>query len=286
MAQPLLITGASSGIGKATALLLAGSGYSVYAGVRRESDAEQLRRQNAQIRPLLLDVTRLSDIEQAVQRIRNDFPDRGLYALINNAAFNYNAPFEHSDEAKARALMETNFFGLYRLTQAALPMLRQYARTQRDTAKVVNIGSIGSLVGIPWESFYHASKFALMGLSESLQHETYAQGVRVSVVCPGGVKTPFISKTEEVLNQSLSALPDTTRDLYAASMRKLIEASAEVDRFGSPPERVAGKILRILKQRNPPFRVLVGTDAHLMNAMRGILPRRWFHGMLRSLFTA
>lgn len=281
--KAILITGASTGIGRATALLLDRRGYPVFAGVRRESDAAALAEQaSPRLRPVMLDVTDSTQIEAALRMI--DASGLRLHGVVNNAGFNLNAAFEFTDEAKARALMETNVFGLAKLSQAALPRLIATARAIGETGKIVNLGSIGSLVGVPWEAWYHASKFAVLGLSESIQNEVYAHGVRVTVVCPGGIKTPFIAKTREGTEAAIRAIPPEGQARYGKGLAALGEMAGAVDRFGSSPEKVARQIAAVLGQRNPPFRVLVGADAQMMNAARVLLPRAWFHAMLRRAF--
>jgi NAD(P)-dependent dehydrogenase (short-subunit alcohol dehydrogenase family) len=157
----VLITGASTGIGQATALLLDRLGYRVFAGYRRQADAEALRAAGSMnLRPVRLDVTDPEDVQTAVAEVNEACGAAGLTALINNAGYTYVSAFECTEEVQARALMETNFFGLYRLSQACLPLLRRKVHHSGGTAKLINIGSVGSLIGIPWQAFYHASKFA------------------------------------------------------------------------------------------------------------------------------
>lgn len=279
----VLVTGASTGIGRATALHLDQAGYSVFAGVRHEADASTLQRSaSARLTPIMLDVTRRDEIAMAVSVI--EARGSGLRGLVNNAGFNYNAAFEFSGEAEARALMETNLFGLCWLTAACLPMLRRTAASSGTTTKVINIGSIGSLVGIPWEPWYHASKFAVLGISESLHSELHAQRIRVCVVCPGGIRTPFIAKSRAGALAALDAMPDEGRKHYGRGIATLGDLTGAVDRFGTRPERVARSIERLMAKRNPPFRTMVGADARLLLATRAMLPASWFHALLRRTF--
>jgi NAD(P)-dependent dehydrogenase (short-subunit alcohol dehydrogenase family) len=182
--------------------------------------------------------------------------------------------------------METNLFGVAWLSKALLPALRRHAAATGGTARIVNVGSIGSMVGVPWEAFYHASKFGLLGLSESLQHEIWRQGIRISVVMPGGVKTPFIDKSREETIAQARALPEHMRPLYEKSLTKIAELSHQVDRFGSAPEKVAARIETLLRSRRPPFRALVGPDAHILNLLRSVLPTPAYHRLIRAAFTA
>ena len=280
-----LITGASSGIGRATALLLDAQGYTVLAGVRREEDGTALRREaSSRLSTLILDVTSPDHIRAAHAAVVGLAGGRGLYALINNAGFNYNAAFEYSDEAKARALMEVNFFGLYKLSQTMIPLLRQAAEKTGEKTKLINLGSIGNVVGFPWEAFYHASKFALLGLSQSLHHELYRQNIRVTLVQPGVIRTPFIEKTQASIAEAIAAMPAEGVTLYGKGLARLSAMAVSSGRLGSSPEAVARAILRVIAASNPPFRLFVGFDARMMNLLRIILPGRLFHGLLRSNF--
>lgn len=286
----VLITGASTGIGRSTALHLAARGYTVFAGIRREADGAALVAAAAaaasRIVPVLLDVTRDEHIQRALAQVAAHSSD-GLYALINNAGFNLNGAFEYTDAADAGALMNTNFVGLAALSRAALPLLRRY--TQRypgATSKLINIGSIGSYVGIPWEAYYHASKFAVLGLSEAMRYELWPQGIRVVVVCPGAIVTDFMPKTEASLAAADAALPADAPPNYRAGLATLRAGIGRATRFGSPPEAVARRIGKVLTTSRPRLRYLVGVDARLSLGLRRVLPEAWFHALIRGQFTA
>jgi short-subunit dehydrogenase len=278
----VLLTGASTGIGRVSALHLARKGYRVLATVRREGDAESLRAENVPgLEPILLDVDEPDDIERIGQKL--DGEANGLYALINNAGFNYTAPFEHTVEKRARAMMETNFFGLYRLSQRLIPALRRGADNAGQPSKLVNVSSIGGSIGLPWESFYHASKFAVLGLSESLRNELYPQNIRVVVVQPGGIRTDFMPKTEASLKTALSEMPPDGRARYQKPLESMLGLTATAARHGTPPEAVAKAFERILGRKSPGFRTWVGLDARLIHALHRILPFWVMHAMLRRL---
>jgi short-subunit dehydrogenase len=278
----VLLTGASTGIGRISALHLARKGYRVLATVRREKDAESLRAENVPgLEPILVDVDKLEDIERIGQQL--DEEAGGLYALINNAGFNYTAPFEHTVEARARAMMETNFFGLYRLSQRLIPALRRGAERAGQPSKLINVSSIGGSIGLPWESFYHASKFAVLGLSESLRNELYAQNIRVVVVQPGGIRTDFMPKTEASLKTALSEMPADGRARYQKPLETMLGLTASAGKHGTPPEAVARAFERILGRKNPGFRTWVGLDARFIHALHTILPFWLMHAVLRRV---
>jgi NAD(P)-dependent dehydrogenase (short-subunit alcohol dehydrogenase family) len=271
----VLVTGASTGIGKATALHLAARGYRVFAGVRSIADAP------GGTTPLLLDLTDGGCIAAAADRLAPE----NLAAVINNAGYNYLGAFEYADEASARRMMEVNFFGLFRLSQACIPHLRRYAKDRPGTtAKLINISSIGGLVGIPWEVFYHASKFAVVGLTEGLRSELWSQNIRAVVVCPGGVRTEFLPKTLRELQAAASQLPADAPIAYSTGLQRLENSVGAAGRFGSPPEAVARKIAGIIEQRNPSLRQLSGTDAHVLFALSRLLPQFAFSRLLRLMF--
>lgn len=270
-----LVTGASTGIGRATALHLAALGYHVFAGVRSHSDAPP------GTIPLLLELTDANCIAAASDRLAGE----NLAAIINNAGYNYLTPFEYADEESARRLMEVNFFGLFRLSQACIPHLRRYAKSNPGkTAKLINISSIGGLVGIPWEVFYHASKFAVVGLTEGLRSELWSQNIRAVVVCPGGIRTEFLPKTRQGLQVAASRLPDSAPTAYSEGLKRLESLIDTAGRFGSPPEAVARKIASVIELRNPPLRQLVGADARILFALSRLLPQKAFSRLLRYQF--
>jgi NAD(P)-dependent dehydrogenase (short-subunit alcohol dehydrogenase family) len=281
----ILITGCSSGIGRACAVRLAQDGFVVFAGVRREADARALSDLGvAGLAPVILDVTDPSGIDVVVADIAARTGPAGLFALINNAGFNYSAPFEATEPAKARALMETNLFGAAFLAQACLPLLRRAAGFGAGGARIVNVGSIGSLVGIPWEPWYHASKFALIGLSESLFHEVRGQGIDVTVLCPGGIRTPFIAKSEAENARTLAGLNPEHRQHYGQGLARIGALVASVERAGSTPEHVAGVVAGLLKARRPPFRKFAGLDARIMATLQGVLPQGLFLRLIGAVF--
>lgn len=285
--QYALVTGASSGIGWATAMHLDSLGYRVIAGVRRPEDAQRLQEATKQRAvPLMLDVTRPDQVTEAFDCVRDYCGANGLAALINNAGHNYNSAFEHSDEVMARRMMEVNFFGVVRTTQMLIPLLRQHAQSTQCTAKLINVASIGGVIGLPWESFYHASKFAVLGLTESLRYELHSQGIRATAVLPGGIKTEFARKTNDSVVLALAEMNEGARARYGDGLRRLADMVSLVDRWGSPPELVARRIASIVRARNPALKHFVGVDAHVLNALANLLPRRALHSLLRPVFGA
>ncbi len=282
--KTVLITGASTGIGRETAVQLASLNYRVLAGVRQQADFDSLRAEGLPtLVPIMLDVTSEDDIERIGKMF--DAEESGLQCLINNAGHNLNSAFEYFDDAKARGLMEVNFFGLARLSRRLIPALRRGA-SKGDTAKLVNISSVGGSFGLPWEVFYHASKFAVVGLSEGLRQELWKQHIRVVVVQPGGIRTEFMPKTAASIDAAIAALPAEGQTRYASGLTRLRSQIELAGRFGSSPSAVARTLQSILAQRNPRFRWFVGLDARLLYGMHRLLPFSWTHALFRFLFGA
>ena len=283
--QIVLITGASTGIGRATALHLDQSGYIVFAGVRREQDGLELQKTASErLRPIILDVAKPGDIASVLAVVSQACGSAGLAALVNNAGYNYNAAFELTDEAKARQVMEVNFFGLYKMSQAFIPLLRQFAQSSGKRAKLINIGSIGSIIGFPWQSFYQASKFAVLGLTESLRFELHSQRIGVVAVLPGGIKTDFLPKTSDGIDAAMASMTTESRQLYGRGIMKMQAMISQAARFGSEPEKVARRIARVIGADNPAMQYFVGADARLLFGLARLLPVSWRHGLLRRQF--
>jgi NAD(P)-dependent dehydrogenase (short-subunit alcohol dehydrogenase family) len=282
--KTILITGASTGIGREAALQLAGLNYRVFAGVRRQADVEALRAKALPtLFPVVLDVTSDHDIERIGTMF--DAEESGLQCLINNAGHNFNSAFEYFDDAKARGLMEVNFFGLARLSRRLIPALRRGA-LKGDTAKLVNVSSVGGSFGLAWEVFYHASKFAVIGLSEGLRQELWKQHIRVVVVQPGGIRTEFMPKTAASIDEAIATMPEEGKTRYSAGLARLRSQIDLSGRFGSSPSAVARVLKSIVAQRNPRFRWFVGLDARLLYGMHRVMPFSWTHALFRFLFGA
>lgn len=282
MEKVVLITGTSSGIGKYTALKLDKLGYKVLAGVRKESDGESLKKESTgKLEYLILDVAKDSDIENSFKIIKEKYGQ--LYALINNAGYNYIDPFEYTDEDKARKVMEVNFFGLYKMTQKFIPLLRNYSKKEKRTSKVINIGSIGSTIGLPFEAFYHASKFAVLGLSEALRIELAPQNIKVCAVLPGGIKTEFAKKSHNDAVESLGKSNTFEYD-YQRNLNYYSEMALKLEKYMADPEIVVKSIENILSKENPKFQHLVGNDANFLYRVNKYMPKFITHKLISKMF--
>jgi NAD(P)-dependent dehydrogenase (short-subunit alcohol dehydrogenase family) len=266
MAGRVLVTGASSGIGEATARHLATLGFDVLAGVRKDEDAERIGAVPG-VEAVKLDVTDAASIAAAAERAGDGAV--GLAGLVNNAGVAITGPLEFMPVDELRRQLEINVIGQVAVTQALLPALR------RAGGRIVNISSIAGRVALPLTAPYAASKFALEAISDSLRREVAAQGVRVVVVEPGGIRTPIWQKGTVDADRIEAAAPPEARTLYgglAAALRK--EAAKIASETGLPPQAVAEVVGEALTADRPRTRYLVGRDAKLRATVARVLPDR------------
>jgi NAD(P)-dependent dehydrogenase (short-subunit alcohol dehydrogenase family) len=267
-ADAVVVTGASTGIGRATALHLAARGFEVYAGVRREADAHALRdAAPAHVHPLRLDVADAATIVAAGDAVAAGVEGAGLAGLVNNAGITIGGPLEFLDLDALRRQLEVNVVGAVAVTQRMLPLLR--ARRGR----VVNVSSVGGRVPPPFIAPYAASKAALATLSDSLRRELRPWGIWVAVIEPGAIATPMWDKGAAQVDERLGSLSPEERALYGAVLPRMREVTARSARRAVPPERVAKVIEHALTASRPRGRYLVGPDARVQAALRH-LPAR------------
>jgi NAD(P)-dependent dehydrogenase (short-subunit alcohol dehydrogenase family) len=271
----VVITGASTGIGRACALHLDSLGFDVFAGVRKSADAERVKAEgSARMRPLSLDITDKHQVEAAAHEVGEAVGDRGLAGLVNNAGVAVPAPLEFIPIDELRRQLEVNVIGQVAITQALLPLLR------RGGGRVVNIGSIGGRVALPFVGPYAASKFALEALTDSLRRELRGAGVEVSIVRPGGIATPIWDRGLGAADRIRADFPPEAEPLYGHGLDAAKSAAAEIGRNGIPPEAVGKVVEHALTARRPKTRYLVGRDAKLRAALAKVLPDRVFDRMI------
>ena len=263
----VLVTGTSTGIGRVTASRLAAEGFHVLAGVRREEDAPP------GCEALLLDVTD----EAAISRARERVAGEQLAGLVNNAGISVPGPLEFLSLERFRRQLEVNLVGPLALTQALLPALRA-AR-----GRVVMISSVGGRTALPFLGPYHASKFALEGLSDSLRQEVEPLGVKVAIVEPGSADTEIWRKGRESASEVLDGLPPEARSLYGERLEGMRAVVQQVAERAFPPEKVADAIVHALTARRPRARYLVGADARVQLGLRTVLPARAFDAAVRRM---
>lgn len=274
--ETVLITGASTGIGAATARELARCGFHVLAGVRRGTDADALRGPN--IAPILLDITNEAEIAALVKHIAEDPQRRPLRALVNNAGIGVNAPVETLPLAEWRRLFEVNFFGHVAMMQALLPALI----ASRGT--VVNISSVGGKVAMATYGPYGGSKYALEAVSDALRREVEPLGVKVVVVEPGAVTTEMLGRVATTGERITSGMTPEQRGRYAPLMQAIVsQAQAAIPR-GVPAEEAARVIAEAITSKRPRTRYTVGRDAAIIVRLVRFLPDRLLDRLLaRSL---
>jgi NAD(P)-dependent dehydrogenase (short-subunit alcohol dehydrogenase family) len=275
----VLITGCSSGIGRACASHLAARGFSVLAGVRNETDAAGFPGQAA-IRGIVLDVTIPQTIAAAVQTVNEVAGESGLAGLVNNAGIGVVGPVEFVPPEEWRRQMEVNLIGQIAMTQAMLPMLRRHAQ-QYGTGRIVMIGSIAGRISQPIMGPYCASKRALAAVSDVLRLELRAQGIQTSLIEPGAIQSEIWRKG---LESAAGIAPDSpSRRQYGALIDGIAAAASNAATGAVPALRVARAVERCLTRRRAPTRILVGRDAKIGAALKAWLPDRWFDALLRRV---
>jgi NAD(P)-dependent dehydrogenase (short-subunit alcohol dehydrogenase family) len=253
----VLITGTSTGIGKATALHLDRLGFRVFATVRNENDAQALCAEASErLVPLLMDVTDQASIDQAKEEVGQAVGDAGLAGLVNNAGVGFLAPLEFLPLDELRWMFEVNVYGLLAVTQAFLPLLRQ------KRGRIVNISSTASLFVAPFHGPYSAAKLGVNGLSNALRLELKPHGVQVSVVVCGSIKTPIWEKGEHLADRALKDFPPQAMELYGEHYRKLRAYFSRLGKAGVLPEAASQKIVHALTSRRPKNTYYVGPDAN------------------------
>jgi len=263
MSQTILVTGASSGIGRATAGLLAARGFTVFGTARKPDDAKPQG-----FTMLALDVRSDDSVRACVELV---LAKAGrLDVLVNNAGYAVTGAAEETSVDEAKAQLETNFFGAVRMVNAVLPGMRA-----AGAGKIINISSLAGNTAIPYSAFYSASKFALEGYSESLWYEIRPFGISVSLVEPGFVNTP-IGEASPAAARPLPA--------YDATRKSMLAAFGHALEGGIPPEQVARRVLQVIEQPNPALRYRVGAQATWLPRLRNVVPWSVYAAGVRKTF--
>jgi NAD(P)-dependent dehydrogenase (short-subunit alcohol dehydrogenase family) len=261
--RAVLVSGASSGIGAATALKLAADGFTVFAGTRSDADARRTQSLHERIRPLHLDVTDELSVAAAAETINAcGLP---LYATINNAGIAIGGPLEYLPIDALRNQFEVNVIGAIALTQATLPMLR------KARGRIVMIGSIAGRLAAPFLGPYGASKAALASLTDSLRMELKASGIRVSLFEFSAVKTPIWAKGQALKDELAQSLSSEALERYAPVIDAIGKQIEHEERTGVDPSIIADAISGALASAKPRERYLIGTQAR-MQAVVALLP--------------
>jgi NAD(P)-dependent dehydrogenase (short-subunit alcohol dehydrogenase family) len=266
----VVITGASTGIGRATALRLARAGFAVLAGVRREEDGAALRAQDGRIEPVIVDVTDAGQIAALAARVGGG----PLAGLVNNAGIAVAGPLEGVPLELVRRQYEVNVFGLLAVTQALLDPIRA------GQGRIVNIGSIGGRINTPFVGPYSSSKAAVRSLSAALRRELRPWDIHVALVEPGALDTPIWRKGEEGAQETIAALPDRVRTLYARPLDALVAATRKIAANASSADDAAQAVEHALTAERPKAIYTVGREARIQGALHSVLPARTFDALV------
>ena len=261
MQEVVLVTGISSGFGKQTAELLSQNGYKVYGISRKETAG------NPKIHQLIADVTAPASVKQAVETLLK--AEGRIDVLVNNAGMGISGSIEESSTEEIRLQMDTNFMGFVHTIQAVLPAMRK-----QGEGKIINISSIGGLMGLPFQGFYSASKFAVEGLSEGLRMELKQFNIKVVLVEPGDFHTNFTANRKLIAARG-KASP------YESQFSKTISVIEKDENGGLPPSVLAKKLLKIIEKKNPCQNYVVATfEQKLAVFLKKILLGSWFTAIL------
>lgn len=270
----VIVTGTSSGIGRATAEQLAAEGFHVLAGVRRQEDADKIKRRN--IEPVIVDVTNIDTLKALAVRVEQDPLGRPLRAVVNNAGIAVNAPLEMVPLDEFRRQIEVSVIGQVAVIQALTPALLN------SGGRVVNIGSLGGKVSMPGFGIYSAAKFAMEAINDSLRREMSSFGLKVIMITPGGVSTG-LSEQGITTAERLAKLMTPDQHRRHDRLFDAVKAQAETwAKDGIRPEKVAAVISRAIHERKPRTRYTVGRDSALLTRLVRILPDKLLDRMLRS----
>jgi NAD(P)-dependent dehydrogenase (short-subunit alcohol dehydrogenase family) len=264
--KSVLVTGASTGIGRTTALVLDGRGWKVFAGVRREEDAAELRRAagSERLTPVTLDVTEPEQIAAAAERVAAE-SEGGLGGLVNNAGIAVPGPLETLPIERFRQQLEVGLVSYLTVTQAFLPQVRS------GGGRIVLLSSVSGRITVPLNGAYSIAKYGTESLGDALRQELAPWDIKVSLIQPGSIDTPIWERGERIADEVLAASPETER-LYGSAVAKFREVVRQTAARGIPPERVANKVVHALEAKRPRSRYLVGIDAQIQGRIVPLIP--------------
>jgi short-subunit dehydrogenase len=275
-ALTILITGATAGIGRHAALALARAGHHVFATGRREAALETLRTEarGTLLETLTLDVTSASSIADAKREIDLRTKGYGIDVLVNNAGYGLVGPLEMIDDADLRSQFDTNVFGLMSVTRAFLPAMHE-----RGAGRIINVSSIGGRMTFPLMGAYHASKYALEALSDALRLELEPQGIHVSIIEPGPIRTEFNDRALEWAEKY-----QASDSPYASVLAKAEAMSAMLEKTSVGPESVVRAIVKAIESSRPRARYLAPFSMHFAVLLMALLPTGWSDALFRAVY--
>lgn len=266
MKKVILITGISSGFGKQTAELLASKGHIVYGTVRKEAETGN------RVNVIKMDLTDVASIKSAVETVLHK--EGKIDVLINNAGMHTGGPIETSPIENIKLQMDTNFLGMVHLTRAVLPAMRK-----QGGGLIINFSSIGGLIGLPFQAFYSASKFAIEGFSEALRMELNQFFIKVVLINPGDFNTSNSANRRNFL------APAGPSDPYGTQFSKTLAIYEKDEANGGDPKVLARKIVRIVESKNPKQRYLIASFLpKLAVVLKHILPGKLYRILLQLFY--
>jgi short-subunit dehydrogenase len=264
MKKVILITGVSSGFGKQTARLLSAKDHIVYGTVRRKTVSD------TPVKYLTMDLIDIDSIKTAVSDVVAK--EGRIDVLINNAGMHTGGPIETSPIENIKLQMDTNFLGMVHITREVLPIMRK-----QGGGTIINFSSIGGLMGLPFQAFYSASKFAIEGFSEALRMEVNRFNIKIVLINPGDFRTSNSANRRNFL------APTGINDPYYKQFEKTLKVIEKDEANGWPPEELAKKIVKIVEYKNPLQRYIIGSfEQKLAVFLRHILPRKMFRLILED----
>jgi NAD(P)-dependent dehydrogenase (short-subunit alcohol dehydrogenase family) len=269
----VLITGATAGIGRTTALHLAALGHRVIATGRKTGELAKLKAeaQAWKLDTVALDVTSAASIAAAVAEVDKLTAGYGLDVLVNNAGFGVLGPTAEIVDADVRRQFETNVFGLMAVTRAFLPRMRE-----RSAGRIVNVSSVGGRLTLPFFGVYNATKYAVEALSDALRYELRPFNIDVALIEPGVIRTNFEATAVAPLEQFKGSV-------YAGPMAKVDQLSKTFDRFASEPIVIARAIAKAVRVRRPAARYVAPRSTSFLLFMKAVLPTRAWDWSMRKL---
>ncbi len=275
--RTIFITGASSGIGLASAQRLDRHGFRVFAGVLPGEDTAPLRDSfSDQVHIIPIDITDAAMIASAQAEIERTLNGEGLYGLFNNAGVGITAPLELVPVEALRRQLEVNLIGHFAVTQALLPLIRQ-AR-----GRIVNNSSVAGRVALPGMGPYSMSKFALEAFTDTLRLELRQWGIHVAAIEAGVISTPIWKRGIAHTDEIVAEVPEPLRRLYEPLLSALHIVAQRYSSGGAPPDRVAAAVEHAFTAARPRTRYLVGSDARRVNLIAWLLPNRWADNIIMS----
>jgi len=269
--QTILITGATSGIGRTTALHLAARGHIVFAAGRRVHALESLRQEEPRIHTVVLDITKQESIDAAHAQILAETGGRGLDVLVNNAGYGHFAPLELLTDRELRGMYETNVFGLMAMTRKFLPEMRR-----RGSGRIINTSSVGGRVTLPFFGGYDSTKYAVESLSDAMRYELTPFGIQTVLIEPGLIKTEFVDLSTQLVDQRNDA--DSP---YMAVLEHTDEMRRRMHAMSVGPEVIARVIRRAVESRRPNARYVAPFRTYLLIGLMKFLPTRWVDAAVR-----